>query len=326
MGTVSEIVAALLGACVGSFLNVVIWRLQQEDPSKRSLGGRSHCPRCGALIRWYHNLPVVAWLALRGKAACCKQPIALRYPLVELLTAALFWALAHWPAVPLLAASGPLLAENGPVVTYHPEGLATFAAMATFVSLLVALSFIDLDTQLLPDVLTKPGMVLGVLAGLWPGVAGVLGDDPSVPLALRTVLASLAGLATGYGVTWGIRALGGVVFKREAMGFGDVKLMGMIGAFLGWQQALLTMLLGCVFGALIGGIGSLFGGASKIPFGPYLALGAVVSHFAHAPILEFLFHTWPEWQRGSAAAQWLLAGGALVSLALLFVLVRRGRK
>jgi leader peptidase (prepilin peptidase)/N-methyltransferase len=319
MGTVSEIVAALLGACVGSFLNVVIWRLQQEDPSKRSLGGRSHCPRCGALIRWYHNLPVVGWLALGGKAACCKQPIALRYPLVELTTAALFWALAHWPAVPLLT-------ENGPVVTWHGEGIATFAALATFVSLLVALSFIDLDTQLLPDVLTKPGMVLGVLAGLWPGVAGVVGDDPSVPLALRTLLASLGGLAVGGSVTWGIRALGGWVFAREAMGFGDVKLMMMIGAFLGWQQALLTLLLGCVLGALIGGVGALLGGASKIPFGPYLALGAVVSHFAHAPILEFLFHTWPEWQRGSAASKWLLAGGALVSLVLLFVLVRRARR
>ncbi len=319
MGTVSEVAAALLGACVGSFLNVVIWRLQQDDPARRSLGGRSHCPHCGAAIRWYHNLPVLGWLALRGKGACCGRPIALRYPVVELLTAALFWALAAFPA-------RPLLDEAAGVVTVHADGVATFAALAVFVSLLVALAFIDLDTQLLPDVLTIPGIVLGALAGLWPGVAGTLGDDPTVPLAVRTLLASAAGALAGGGVTWAIRALGSWVFRREAMGFGDVKLMFMVGAFLGWQKALLTMLLGCVFGALIGGVGAAFGGATKIPFGPYLALGAVVAHFACAPIVQFLFTTWPEWQRGSDGAQWLLAGVAFGSLVLLFVLVRRARR
>lgn len=319
MVTLAEVVAALLGACVGSFLNVVVWRLQQEDPAKRSLGGRSHCPRCGALIRWYHNLPVLAWLALRGRSACCKQPISLRYPLIELLTAASFWALAAWPAVPLLVA-------NGPVVALHAEGIATFVAMAIFVSLLIALSFIDLDTQLLPDVLTKPGIAIGLLAGLWPGVAGALGDAPPPPLAMRTLLASLAGALAGGGITWTIRALGGWVFRREAMGFGDVKLMAMVGAFLGWEKALLTMFLGCVLGAVIGGVGTMLGGASRIPFGPYLALGAVVAHFAHGPIVGFLFTTWPEWQRGSANAPWVLAGAAVLSLVLLLVLVRRARR
>ena len=110
------------------------------------------------------------------------------------------------------------------------------------------------------------------------------------------------------------------------MGFGDVKFMGMIGAFLGWQAALLTMFLGCVFGALIGGVGVLFGGAAKIPFGPFLALGALVAMFAAQPILDFLFVTWPEWQRSSPSAQWFLPVLALLSLFALFVLVRRGRR
>jgi leader peptidase (prepilin peptidase)/N-methyltransferase len=318
MGTVLEVAAALFGACIGSFLNVVIFRLQQEDPARRSLAGRSHCPHCGAAIAWRHNVPVLGWLALRGRAACCKGRIAVRYPLVELLTAALFWALVAWPA-------RPLLVEHAGQVAWLADGVATFVALAVFLSLLVALSFIDLDTQLLPDVLTKPGIVIGVLAGLWPGVAGAIGDD-AVALPMRTLLASGIGAATGFALTWSIRALGAWVFRREAMGFGDVKLMAMIGAFLGWQKALLTMLLGCVFGAVIGGLGTAFGGASKIPFGPYLALGAVVAHFAYGPIVTFLFDTWPTWQRERAGAQWVLAGGAVVSLVMLFVLVRRGRR
>lgn len=323
MGTVFEVGAALLGACVGSFLNVVIWRLQQADPQQRSLGGRSRCPRCGVLIRWYHNLPVLSWLLLRGKGACCGQPISLRYPVVELLTAALFWALLHWPphGIPLVVAdaASPLAAIDG-----HAAG--RFVFLAAFVALLVALSFIDLDTQLLPDVLTLPGIVIGLVGGLWPGVAGTIADDPSTPVALRTALASVIGMGAGALVTWAIRAGGTRVFRREAMGFGDVKLMAMIGAFLGWQSALLTLFLGCVFGAVIGGIGALRGRGTQIPFGPYLALGAIVAMFERAPIVTFLFTTWPEWQRDSAVAPWLLAGAAGLSLILLFVLVRRGRR
>jgi leader peptidase (prepilin peptidase)/N-methyltransferase len=318
MGTVFMVgVAALLGACIGSFLNVVIYRLQQEDPRRRSLGGRSHCPHCGAAIAWYHNVPVLGWLALRGKGACCKQPIAARYPLVELLTAGLFAAVVAWtPGVGVVANGEPATAA----------AWVALGALLLFVSLLIALSFIDLDTQLLPDVLTKPGIALGLAFGLWPGVAGALGDDSSVSLAVRTLLASVVGMAVGGGVTWGIRAIGTWVFRREAMGFGDVKLMAMIGAFLGWEAALLTMFLGCMLGALIGGVGSLFGGATKIPFGPYLALGAVIALFARGPIVTFLFTTWPEWQRDNTSAPWLLTGFAVVALTLLFVLVRRGRR
>jgi leader peptidase (prepilin peptidase)/N-methyltransferase len=320
MGTVFEVGAALLGACVGSFLNVVIWRLQQHDPAKRSLLGRSHCPHCGAAIPWFRNVPVLGWALLRGRAACCGQPIAARYPFVEALTAALFWALAAWGT----AAPFAITADHALVV--NAAAAATWSALATFLSLLVALSFIDFDTQLLPDVLTKPGLALGLAAGVWPGVAGELGDDPTVAPALRSALASFVGASVGGGLTWGIRALGSVVFRREAMGFGDVKLMAMIGAFLGWQAAMLTMLLGCVVGAVFGGVGLLFGGAARIPFGPYLAIGAVAALFLGDGIVELLFVTWPEWQRAHAGSQWALAGTASAALVLLFVLVRRARR
>lgn len=326
---VFQVGAALFGACIGSFLNVVVYRLPQQDPSKRSLGGRSHCPHCGAPIRWYDNLPVLGWLLLRGKARCCGQRISVRYPAVELLTAVLFLLLARYPPnVPGTGASfGPALElfEDGFVP--HGVALGAFVALATFLALLVACTFIDIDHYILPDRLTKPGMALGLLAGLWPGVAGSLIDDPSVPPAVETVLGSLAGLVVGGGLTWGIRILGAWAFKKEAMGFGDVKFMGMIGAFVGWQNALLTMFLACVLGAAFGIVAVMRrGAASKIPFGPYLALGAVIALFAGDPIQHFLFVTWPDWQRQSENAPWLLLVVGLASLVALFLLLRRARR
>jgi leader peptidase (prepilin peptidase)/N-methyltransferase len=318
---VFEVGAALLGACVGSFLNVVIHRLPQEDAARRSLGGRSRCPLCGAAIRWFDNVPIAGWLLLRGRGRCCKQPIAIRYPLVELLTALLFLALAIWQPF------GPVFVDRGDGITLEPGAAAGFALHAAFVSLLVACTFIDFDVQILPDALTKPGMALGLLGGLWPGVAGVITDDPSTPAALRSLLASLCGLLVGAGTTWSIRAIGSYAFRREAMGLGDVKFLGMIGAFLGWQGALLALFLGCLSGALVGGLAALRGGLGlKIPFGPYLALGALFTLFARDTILELLFVTWPEWQRSSPTAQWFLLVIALLSLSALFVLVRRGRR
>ncbi len=319
--------ACLLGACVGSFLNVVVWRLPQDDPAKRSLGGRSHCPKCGALIRWFDNVPVLAWLLLRGRARCCGTRISFRYPFVELLTAGLFLLLALYPPGGFGAAVASEGAGAGRDLVVQPMAAAAFGYFAVFVSLLVACTFIDFDKQILPDRLTKPGMAIGLLGGLWPGIAGALSQDPSTPIALRTLLASLFGLLVGGGLTWGIRILGSALFRKEAMGFGDVKFLAMIGAFLGWQGALLTMFLGCVFGAAIGVVLMLRSGTSaRIPFGPYLALGAVVALFLQGEIVEWLFVTWPEWQRTSPNAQWLLLAVAVLSLFALIVLVRRGRR
>lgn len=319
---VFEVGAALFGACVGSFLNVVIHRLPQEDPKNRSLGGRSQCPHCGVQILWRDNIPVLGWLMLMGKGRCCGQRIALRYPAVELLTAGMFLLLAM-----LHPFGAPVMAESDGSLTIVGDALAAYVLQATFLAILVASTFIDIDSFILPDVLTKPGMALGLMAGLWPGLAGKLGDDPEVSHAVLTFSASLIGLLVGGGVTWGIRALGSWVFRKEAMGFGDVKFLAMIGAFLGWQSALLTLFLGCVFGAVIGAAGMARGGAAaKIPFGPYLALGAVTALFCAGPILEFLFVTWPEWQRTSSSALWIVLVIALISLVLLFALVRKGRR
>lgn len=315
-----EVGATLLGACIGSFLNVVIWRLQQQDPAKRSVGGRSHCPHCGALIRWFDNVPIVSWLLLRAKARCCQKPISSRYPLVEALTAGLFLLLA-------------LRQPYGDVLVQTPDGLAVatnaavaFGLQAVFLSALVALSFIDFDTRLLPDVLTKPGMCLGLVAGVWPGLAGELFAEPNTPRWASALVASLAGFLVGGGVTWAIRIVGTALFRKEAMGFGDVKLMAMIGAFLGWQSALLTMFLGCLFGAVGGGLGVLLGRGNVIPFGPFLALGAVVCLFWRDAIVYVLFTAWPEWQSQNPAAQWLVLGTSLVLLLLLFAVVRRARR
>ncbi|MCB9877397.1 MAG: prepilin peptidase [Planctomycetes bacterium] len=317
-----EVGAALFGACIGSFLNVVIWRLPQEDPAKRSLGGRSHCPRCGAQIRWFDNVPVLSWLLLRGRARCCKNPIAARYPIVELLTGALFLLLAVQ-----LPGGSVWSVDLAGVETIDLRGAATFALHALFLSMLVALSFIDFDTQLLPDALTKPGMVIGVVAGIWPGIVAPIAEDPAVSRALCTWLGSVVGLLVGGGVTWGVRALGTVVFKKDAMGFGDVKLMGMVGAFLGWKAALLTLALGCLFGSIVGGVMALRRGlGARIPFGPYLALGAIVSLFWQQDLIELLFRRWPDWQRENPGAQWLVLLAAAGSLFLMLVLVRRGRR
>jgi leader peptidase (prepilin peptidase) / N-methyltransferase len=317
-----EVGAALFGACVGSFLNVVVWRLPQEDPRRRTLGGRSYCPHCGALIRWFDNVPVIGWCLLRGRARCCGGSISVRYPTVELLTALLFLALAAWPPH-----GEVVLGAVGEPATIDVLAAVKWLLDATFVSLLIALSFIDFDTQLLPDALTKPGMALGLLVGLWPGMAPPLVADAALSPALRTVLGAVVGCAVGGGVTWLVRFVGGRVFRKDAMGFGDVKLMSMIGAFVGWQGALLSLFLGCVFGAIVGSALALRSGLGlRIPFGPYLALGAIVTLFARERILRLLFEDWPQWQREHSDSQWLLLAVAVGSLFALFVLVRRGRR
>jgi len=321
--TLVMVSAGTLGACVGSFLNVVIWRLPQEDPKQRSLGGRSRCPACGAAIAWHWNLPMLGWLLLRGRAACCGARIAARYPAVELLTMLLFLALA-WlhPHAPLSVGE-----------TIEVQGVLAFLFQAAFLSLLVAASFIDLDHRLLLDVLTKPGMALGVLGSLVvPGLAGEsqalawLLNEPSLGSGrTASVAASVVGLAAGFGIMQAIRVAASRVFRREAMGFGDVKFLAMIGAFTGWEGALSTLLLACVAGALIGTIRRFFTADSMIPFGPFLAIGAVCSLFWREDVFEFLFVTWPEWQRQSADSPLLLGLTAFLSLIALILLVRKGR-
>jgi leader peptidase (prepilin peptidase)/N-methyltransferase len=316
--TLLVVAAGALGACIGSFLNVVIHRLPQEDPARRSLGGRSRCPACGAAIRWHDNLPLLGWLRLLGKARCCGSRISVRYPLVEALTALLFVLLAQYGRFTQFATL------DGGSVRIDWTQVLGFLFDATFVSILIACSFIDLDHLILPDRLTLPGMAIGLCgAFVVPRMAGTVSGVRSEELA--SLLASGLGIGAGYGVAWLVHVVARPIFKKEALGRGDVKFLGMIGAFLGWQGALLTFFLGCLTGAVGGALHRLITRELYVPFGPYLALGALLALFFKRPIVDFLFVTWPEVQQQSQSAQYWLLVATVLSILALVILVRRGR-
>jgi leader peptidase (prepilin peptidase)/N-methyltransferase len=230
--------AGAFGAVIGSFLNVCIYRLPREE--SLLLPG-SHCPHCGSMIRWFDNVPLVSYLFLLGKCRVCRDQISPRYPLVESL--ATFLVLA-------------LLYRHGLV--------PSTAIYFIFACALVVVTFIDLDHQIIPNKITYPGIPLGVAASLViPGVS---------------VRDSLLGVAVGGGVLMVVALLFQWVRKKEGMGFGDVKLLAMIGAFLGWKAVLLTLVLASVVGTVVGYVALRLSGKGTedpIPFGPFLALGAV---------------------------------------------------
>ncbi|MBS1230270.1 MAG: Prepilin peptidase [Proteobacteria bacterium] len=258
------IFCAVLGLLVGSFLNVVVhrlpkmmdndWRAQcaelhgQDAPAAEALSlssPRSRCPECGHAITALENIPVVSWLALRGKCSACRAPISPRYPIVEALTSLLSaLTAAHfgfgW------AAAGALLLIWG----------------------LVALTFIDYDTQLLPDSITLPLLWLGLLFNLF----GTYTDLQSA------VIGAMAGYLSLWSVYWGFKLITG----KEGMGYGDFKLLAALGAWLGWQILPLTILLSSLVGALLG-IALIVlakrGRNVPIPFGPYLATAGLIAFF-----------------------------------------------
>lgn len=243
---VSALFAGLLGACVGSFLNVVIHRL----PIGQSLvSPPSHCPSCGHAIRWHDNVPILGWFLLRGRCRDCGEGISPRYAIVEALTAILAAALA---------------VQGG----FTLDTLAAF----WFGASLVALTYIDLDHRLLPDRITLPGIVVGVafaaIATATRG-GGALGR-------------SVAGVLLGGGILWFVAWAYHAATGREGMGGGDIKLLAMIGAFLGWKGVLLTLLLASFVGSAVGTalmIRDRSDSKIAIPFGPFLAIGALVTLF-----------------------------------------------
>ena len=250
--------ATFFGACVGSFLNVCIYRMPLEQSVVKP---RSHCPHCNMLIPWHLNIPILSWLFLRGKCASCKGPIAIRYMLVELLTATLFLAVFLKWAIPddlhLLPISHPAL-----IPVYW-----------LFIAGLVLGTFVDFDHYILPDTVTIGGMVAGpVLSAALPVLHGR-------EVWWQGLGMSVVGLALGFGLLFAVSVLGAKVFKKEAMGFGDVKLLGAIGAFLGWEAVLFTLFVSSLLGSVIGLLLIALRGAkmqSRIPFGPYLAMAAVL--------------------------------------------------
>lgn len=276
--TFALVSAAVFGLLVGSFLNVVIHRLPRRGETKAT-GSRSRCPECGALIAWYDNVPLFSWLALRGRCRACRTPISPRYLLVEALTGALFAAVA-WRFV----------IEPGLVL--DPVAWGAAVARAAFVSALVAATFIDLDFRIIPDAITIPGMMIAPIAVLlFPRLL-------DAPRADEGLYRSLVGVAVGAGVILAVGWLGKLLFKKDAMGFGDVKYMGLIGGFLGWQGALLTFLVSCFAGSIIGVAVLVIKKSHYIPFAPFLSIGALAALFFRAEILTFVFDTYPGLFRG----------------------------
>jgi leader peptidase (prepilin peptidase) / N-methyltransferase len=241
------VLVTFAGACIGSFLNVCIYRIPRSESV--AFPG-SHCPGCGHPIAWYDNVPILSYLLLGRKCRHCQKPISPRYAIVEAVTALLF--LGVWlqygltPVTPiyLLMVCGLLLA-----------------------------TFVDLEHMIIPDRVSIGGMLIGLV--LSAAVPALHGKDQ----AWAGLLTSLIGLVAGGGSLWLVAVLGKMAFKKDAMGFGDVKLLGAIGAFLGWQGVLFTVMLSSLLGSVIGLlfiIGGRHEWQSKIPYGPYLALGALI--------------------------------------------------
>lgn len=234
--------AGVFGLVFGSFLNVCIVRLPHEDAKARSLiRPPSSCPKCGREIVWYDNIPVVSWLVLRGKCRWCAQPISIQYPLIE-LSVAVLWLLAAW------------------------RGGATVPALAgaLFLTILLGIAIIDARHYVIPDELSYGGLVAGLLLALAGGVHGFL--------------FALLGAAAGGLTLYAVRVIGGWVLKQEAMGWGDVKMLAMIGAFVGWTGVLLTVFLGALVGSAIF-LPLQIKGKRLVPFGVFLAVGAAVTYF-----------------------------------------------
>ena len=257
-----------MGACIGSFLNVCIYRIPRGESVVRP---RSHCPHCGKLIPWYLNIPVLSWLCLRGRCANCKGPISFRYTLVEILTALLFLAVFFKWALPFTVHMAPLL---------HPAMIPCYWLA---LSGLVVGTFVDFEHYIIPDSVTLGGMAAGpLLCALVPALQGER-------IWYWGLADSLIGEAVGFGLLFAIAELGTRIFKKEAMGFGDVKLMGAIGAFFGWQATLFTLFVSSFLGSIVGVGLILFGRGrlqSRIPFGPYLAMAAAIWLFWGETLLD----------------------------------------
>lgn len=283
---VMPLLAFIFGSIVGSFLNVCIYRI----PMERSIVQPGSTCACGQRIAWYNNIPIFSWLFLRGQASCCEMTFSIRYPVVEALTGLLF-SLVWLTHAPLVALVGML-----------------------FVSILIAATFIDFDHMIIPDRFSIGGMLLGVILSF--GVPELHGlTATGLGAHIESGMLAIIGAIVGAGLVYWIAIIGEIVFRKPAMGEGDVKFLGCIGAFCGWEGALFGMfggaclgaalllpvlLLGRIFGWQQNAIGETeasenikvtFG--SQVPFGPMLALGGLIyflgfSGFVDAYLADFI--------------------------------------
>ncbi len=239
-------VAGIFGAMFGSFLNVCIVRLPREESIFHP---RSKCPQCGKQIAWYDNIPIISWLALRTKCRHCGQPISIQYPIIEAATAAI-WAAAAW---------------------YYGLTLTALTA-AAFGTILLGIAVTDARHYLIPDEYTWGGLVIGLTLALRGGLGGLI----------AAVVGAAAGFAILYAIAWG----GEKVFGQEAMGGGDIKMMAMVGAFVGWKGVILTIFGGALLGTLVF-VPLSIRRKRLVPFGVFLAAAAGVAFVFGEPIVEW---------------------------------------
>ncbi len=264
---------ALLGLVIGSFLNVCIYRIPRGEsivfPS-------SHCPECGARIKPYDNVPVLSYLWLRGKCRSCRQSISPQYPAVELLNAAAFFVCAvKW------GTQAPAFSNS------------------LFLSVIIILVFIDYQHQILPNILTIPGAVAGIILSPFQSeslfldrvtfsIASLFRPDNPGPVLNWT--GSVFGAVVGGGILYLVALVYKAVRKQQGLGMGDVKMMTMVGAFLGWRLAMLTIFAGSFIGSIAGIFLILFHGRnlqSKLAFGTFLGIGAGLALFFGLPFLRW---------------------------------------
>jgi leader peptidase (prepilin peptidase) / N-methyltransferase len=244
------LMTGLIGVIVGSFLNVCIYRLPRHE---WVIWPGSHCPSCGNPIAWYDNIPLISYLLLLGRCRTCGAPISLRYPIVEAANAVGYLA-----------------------ILWH-FGLNEMSVLyAALYSALIVVAGTDLSHKIIPNVITYPGIVVGLLGAVTVLPVGIVN--------------SLLGIAVGGGLLWGLAWASPYLFGKEGMGGGDIKLLAMIGVFLGWKPALLTIMIGSLIGSVVGitlMAARIIKRDEYIPFGPFLVAGAVLSMFFAQPILAW---------------------------------------
>lgn len=243
-----EFIITIFGLVVGSFLNVCIYRIPRKISIIKPF---SFCPSCGNTIKPWHNIPLISYILLRGRCAYCGERISLRYPLVEALNGFLY------------------------LLAYLYFGCTLILPfILLFISALIIISFIDLDFQIIPDVISIPLIFTGLILSMLPHNSGAVTD----------IKESLMGIAVGGGSLLLVS-----IISRGGMGGGDVKLIAAVGAFIGWKSALLTIFIGSLIASIVGIVILKKTGNRKIPFGPFLSLGALICLFWAERILSWIF-------------------------------------
>jgi leader peptidase (prepilin peptidase)/N-methyltransferase len=251
-GVIDDLIIFLFGACIGSFLNVCIYRIPE---SKSIVTPRSSCPRCGTFIKSYDNIPIVSWAWLGGKCRHCRSPIPIRYPMVELLTG--------MAAVSLYIKFGPT---------------PTFLVFFLFVAVLLMITFIDIDHQIIPNIISLPGIpIFFALSFAVPDISWI---------------ESAVGILVGGGSLYLVAMAYQLIKKAEGMGMGDMKLLAMIGALIGWKGVLFTVFVSSALGAFVGGAMILIHRGSlktMVPYGPYISIGAIAYIFFGPQLIDGYF-------------------------------------